>query len=203
MKAIKGTVLFWIGVLCVLVLMPENALCEEKIKIKNPAGEIIVVLKPKDGGMKIEFSAEGGNKILRGKTKDSGKKKYELEGGGLIAKVKPKDSGFKVKNPEGKLRWKVKISDEKIKISDNEENKNPYVLKIKSEKIKVSRGDTFLGEVKFYPDAGKIKVKDLSNIDLYKVKTSKLSAMYGVLLMDDIPNMEKYILMAELMERGK
>ena len=50
---------------------------------------------------------------------------------------------------------------DKIKISDNEENLNAFELKEKqADGVKVVRNDDRIGEVKFYRDRGKVKVKD-------------------------------------------
>lgn len=172
----------------------------ERIKIKTPDDIPVLEMKVKDDRIKLEF----GSQVLRGEMKKSGKRKYELEGSDVVAEVKPGDKGFKVRTPEGNLLWKVKITDEKIKISDNEENENPYELKVKgTDEVKVERNGVKLGKVKFYRDRGKVKVKDASEAERYESNTELYSALYGVLLMDDIPERERYIIMAELLLRAK
>ncbi len=177
----------------------------EKIKIKTPDDEAVVTFKPRGEEVKIEFAEEGGERVLRGRLKESGKRKYEDEGGGPVAEVKPGESGFKVRTPEGELLWKVKISAEKIKISDNEENRNPFVLRLSGEdRVKVLRDETTdLGRVKFYRDRGKVKVKDLADQTLFESNTERYSAMYGLLLLPEIPPAERYIVMAELLLRQR
>ena len=99
-------------------------------------------------------------KSFAGETKGD-KRKYTLEGGSQIAEVKAKDAdGFKVRTNDGKLLWKVKIAADKIKISDNEENQNAFEIKKKDDGAKIERNETKLGEVKFYKDRQKVKVKD-------------------------------------------
>jgi len=177
----------------------------EKIKIKTPDELTVVVFKPRGEEVKIEFQEDGRERVLRGKLKESGKRKYDEEGGGLVAEVKPGESGFKVRTPGGELLWKVKLSAEKIKISDNEENRNPFVLRLSGEdRVKILLNDsTDVGRVKFYRDRGKVKIKDPADTTLYESNTERYSAMYGVLLMPEIPAAERYIVMAELLLRQR
>jgi hypothetical protein len=142
--------------------------------------------------------------VLRGEANETDKRKYEWDDQGRVAEVKPNDDGFKVRTPDGNLLWKVKISADKIKISNNEENNNPFELKWKeADRVKVALGDTELGEMKYYSDRQKIKVKDANERELFESNTSHASAAYGVLLLQTIPETERYIIMAELLARGK
>ena len=178
----------------------------DKVKVKSPDGkELVTIREQGDGKIKIEFFADGQQRVMRGEMKDSGKRKYEIEGGPVIAEVKPSDSGFKVRLPDGKLLWKVKIADEKTKISDNEENNNPFVLDVKeADRVKVlAPGDKEVGKVKFYRSEEKSEVKDASDKELFKINGTKYSGAYGVLLMDGIPETNRYIILAELLSRAK
>lgn len=171
-----------------------------KVKIKTPDDATVVEIKFKGADdAKIEF----GGKVLRAKNKDSGKRKYEQEGGPVVAEVKSGDDGFKVRTPDGKLLWKVKFSEDKIKISDNEENANPFELKMKDgDRVKITKNDSEIGEVKFYKDRQKVKVK-AGETEKYESNTDLYSGAYGVLLMDAIPEQERNIIIAELLMRGK
>ncbi len=174
----------------------------EQIKIKTPDDQTLVEFKQRGEELKIEFSTGGRMQVLRGAPNEKDKRKYELEGGGLVAEVKPGDEGFKVRTPDGRLLWKVKTAADKIKISDNEENQNPFELKLKEDdRVKVVRNEMALGEVKFYRDRQKVKVKDAGEQELYDSNTDQYSAAYGVLLMQQIPEQVRYIIMAELLAR--
>ena len=59
----------------------------------------------------------------------SDKKKY-YNGRTVVYEIKYKSDGFKLRTASSNLLWKVKLYDDKIKISDNEENLNPYEIKI-------------------------------------------------------------------------
>lgn len=170
---------------------------ETKVKVKTPDDQTVVEVKI-DADPKIEF----GGRVLRGETKGD-KRKYTLEGGGQIAEVKVKDAdGFKVRSNDGKLLWKVKIAADKIKISDNEENENAFEIKKRDDGAKIERGDTKLGEVKFYKDRGKVKVKDADDKELFDSNTDKYAVAYGVLALTEIPEDLRYIIFAELLARN-
>jgi hypothetical protein len=182
----------------------SNADAADKIKIKTPDEQAVVEFKLSGDSPKIEFSAGGQTKVLRGELSKNDKRKYQLEGGGIVAEVKPGDDGFKVRTPDGNLLWKVKIAADKIKISNNEENTNPFVLAIKdNDRIKILQNETQLGEVKFYRDRQKVKVKDINEKELYESNTDRYSAIYGVMMMQQIPDAERYIIMAELLSRKR
>ena len=169
-----------------------------KVKIKTPDDKTAVEISFDGGGAKIEF----GGKTIRSESKDTEKRKY-YNGSNQVAEVKTKEAdGFKVRTTDGKLLWKIKIADGKIKISDNEENQNAYELVKKDDGAKIEQNENKLGEVKFYTDRQKIKVKDASDKELFDGNTDKYSVAYGVLLLDKIPEDQRYIILAELLTRN-
>jgi hypothetical protein len=175
----------------------ETKTYDTKVKVKTPDDKTVVEVKI-DGDPKIEYSG----KVVRSETKGD-KRKYTLEGGSQIAEVKVKDSdGFKVRTNDGKLLWKVKISADKIKISDNEENQNAFELKKKDDGAKIERNETKLGEVKFYKDRQKVKVKDNGDTELFDSNTDKYSSAFGVLALNEIPEDLRFIIFAELLARN-
>ncbi len=170
---------------------------DTKVKIKTPDGKDFVEVKADANGTKLEYNG----KVLRGETKDD-KRKYALENGSLIAEVKFKDAdGFKVRTSDGTLLWKIKIAADKIKISDNEENQNAFEIKKNADGAKIERGETKLGEVKFYPDKQKIKVKDAADREIFDGNTNIYSTAYGVLALNKIPEDLRLIILAELLAR--
>jgi hypothetical protein len=177
---------------------------KDKIKIKTPDEQVVVEFSNPGGSPQIEFSVNGQNQILRGKSKDSIKRKYENEAGQILAEVKTDSDSFKVRTPDGRLLWKVKFNDDKIKISNNEEMTSPFALKAgEQDRVKVLREETEIGKVKFYRDRGKVKVDKPDETTLFESNTNTFSGFYGVILMNEIPAMERYIIMAELLARGK
>jgi hypothetical protein len=125
-------------------------------------------------------------------------------GGAAVSyEVKSSDGGFKLRTADGRLRWKVKITPEKIKISDNEENNNPFELKVRDgDRVKVvAPGDRELGNVRFA--ASKIEVENTAGITQFRIENPKPAGAFGALLLDTIPATERAILLAEIFSRGR
>ena len=137
---------------------------------------------------------------LIGRVKDSGKRKYALNGS-IVIEIKRSDDGFKVRTADGKLLWKIKNKEDKIKISDNEENKNPFELKIKEGKVKVyDPTSRLLAEVK--TDAGGAKVVDAGGTSLFTSAVLRPEPYLGVAAIQTIPARERAVIMAELAAGG-
>lgn len=151
----------------------------------------------------ISMTEGGQRRELRGDPRDSGKRKYTIDGGAVTYEIKSSEGGFKLRTADGKLRWKVKIAPEKIKISDNEENNNPFELKVREgDRTKVvAPGDRELGNVRFA--SSKTEVENAAGITKYRVDDPKPSGAFGVLLLDAIPSTERAILLAEILSRGR
>lgn len=152
-----------------------------------------------DGGRVTITSAEA---TLEGEPK--GQKRRYRQGGTFAAEVKADGNKVKLKDDAGKLLWKIKISDDKIKISDNEENQNPFEIKRKEDGFKVVRGETDIGKVNRYPEDGRIKVKGADGGERFGGKAGRDGggAAFAVLLLDDIPEPQRLIIAAELALRG-
>jgi hypothetical protein len=131
------------------------------------------------------------------------KRKYAVKSGDIIAEVKYKDDAFKVRKPDGTLLWKIKLYDDKVKISNNEENLNPYEIKLSDtpDKAKLKKNEETLGEIKL-KSADK-QVEFTLGAKSYYVESDKLSLAYGALLIEEIPEHIRYIIAAELMAKGK
>lgn len=156
------------------------------------------------GKVTIAFTANGARHELRGATRDTGKRKYTLAGGPVLYEVKPNDEGgFKLRTPEGRLLWKVKVTPEKIKISNNEQNENPFELKVRDgNRVKVvAPGDRELGNVRYA--SGKVEVETAGGKNIFTANAGRPTGAYGVLLLEGIPDRERFILIAEILARGR
>jgi hypothetical protein len=180
----------------------------------SPAASAPVIVRGVDGAevltMRIDGASvalsmtEAGQKHeLRGEPRDSGKRKYTIDGAAVSYEVKSSDGGFKLRTADGKLRWKVKIAADKIKISDNEENNNPFELKVRDgDRVKVvAPGDRELGNVRFA--SAKTEVENAAGITQFRIEDPKPAGAFGVLLLDTIPATERAILLAEIFSRGR
>lgn len=161
-------------------------------------------ISEEEGAVTIAFMENGEVRELYGDPRETGKRKYTIGDGPVLYEIKPgDDGGFKLRNPDGSLRWKVKIAPDKIRISDNEQNDNPYELKLREpNRVKVfAPGDRELGNVRYAPN--QIEVEDKSGRVVFTTDATKPSGAYGVLLIDGIPERERYILIAEILSRGR
>lgn len=135
-----------------------------------------------------------GAQTVTGNLKESGKWKWHAGSGPVMFETKPEPHGFKLRLADGKLRWKVKITDTKIEISDNEQNANAYELRRDSV---VAPGGRVIGSV------AKTEVKDASGKVVYRVIGGPPCACYGVLLLDRIPDLHRYIILSQLLAAGR
>ena len=161
-------------------------------------------ISEEEGAVTIAFMEQGEVRELYGDPRETGKRKYTLGDGPVLYEIKPgDDGGFKLRNPDGSLRWKVKIAPDKIRISNNEQNDNPFELKVKDpNRVKVfAPGDRELGNVRYAPN--QIEVENTGGRVIFTTDAPKPSGAYGVLLLEGIPERERYILVAELLSRGR
>lgn len=174
------------------------------LKSDSPSEYIIKMAGEEKGkivlnGSNIKFFVNGTE--YQAKLKGE-KRKYAVSSGDIVAEVKFKEDAFKVRTPSGDLLWKIKLYDDKVKISDNEENQNPYEIKSgDAEKAKVKKDDNEIGKIKLKLEDKLIEIT--SDSKSYTVDGKKISLAYGVLLIDEIPDNLKYIIMSELLAKGK
>jgi len=157
------------------------------------------------GTPRVEVVSADSTSTLTAESKDTGKRKYYDASGNQLVEVKASDSGFKVRTPDGKLLWKVKVSNDKIKVSDNEENLNAWAIKTGyPDKAKVlDPSESEAGEVRFANDPAPARVRDRSGADAWTIAAADGSGAWGVLLMSSIPLEHRAIILTELLSRGR
>ncbi|GAB4272773.1 MAG: hypothetical protein Kow0029_11810 [Candidatus Rifleibacteriota bacterium] len=180
----------------------------QKIKFKDAQGNEVFVYKKYSDHEKLEINFAGVNVVLKARANEKGRVKYkEASDSGekeLVAEVKYKDEGFKLVDANERLLFKVKFKDGKVKIADNEEMNLPYELKKKNDsKIEIrDKASKEIGNIKFYPDKGKLKVKDSSEKEVIISKDLKLSYAPGVILFEEIPLKLRFVIISELIKKG-
>jgi hypothetical protein len=186
---------------------PTASAAPNATTVRGADGSELLTINASGHGVEISFLENGTKRTLRGEDQESGKRKYSVDGGPVLFEIKPDadSEGFKLRGPDGKLRWKVKMTPEKIKISDNEENNNPFELKMREgDRLKVvAPGERELGNVRFDRAATKTEIETASGATKFVVEGSRPSRAYGVLLLDSIPDVQRYILAAEILSRGR
>ena len=206
----KPTIFALIALFFLSILGPDHLLADnishettsKSIIIESVRDHNIITIETRGDGIRITFPWEQQTRTLIGQTTSKGKRKYTVSGYGLVAEVKPGQNGFKVRDHRGQLLWKVKRLADKTKISEDEEQSNPYELIHRDTgHIKIRRNNTRLGSVRWSNKAGTISVQDATGARLYHTDSPHFSILYGVLLLDDIPALERYIIMAEMWVR--
>ena len=59
-----------------------------------------------------------------------------------------------------------------------------------------------IGEVNYYRDSGKLKVKNKAGKEVYSSQSGRMSPAFGIALMGGVPEGHRLIVMAELIARG-
>lgn len=175
-----------------------------------------ITLKPADGaGAVVAITVDAGRTTitagstrLNGETKDGQKRRYVNQDGAVIAEVRLGETdGFKVRTPAGKLLWKVKVTEAKTKISDNEENKDAYELSTKGNTVRVTRDERLIGALDLAPAANggrtTTAVRDANGKVLFTVDPAVRSVAAGVALLEPIPADYRRIIIVELFARAK
>ncbi|MEP6939880.1 MAG: hypothetical protein ABI846_08950 [Rudaea sp.] len=139
---------------------------------------------------------------LVGDTRADKRYYHRGKGGAAFVEVKSDADGFKLRTPDSKLLWKIKLGADKIKVSDNEQNANAWEIKTgHPDKAKIVDGaGKEVGEVKF---AAKIKLKDAAGGERFVVESGAKSAAYGALLLTNVPEEYRPVIVAELLVRGR
>lgn len=166
----------------------------EKIKVKTPDKSEVLSVQQADGRVKLKTAAG----TLKAKTKGD-KTTYADDAGRAVAVVKDRADGFKIKGVDGALWAKVKKKDYGMKVSLDDEGERAYKAKPHGDKVKVKRDDKELGAVKVYDD--KVKVKR-GEETLFESKGKTNGIVFAPLLMDELSEQTRHILVAELVRRG-
>ena len=176
----------------------------ERIRIKAPDGKIIANLKIKGGDVKTEIFSGPEPKILHTQQKAGNRRKIKMEGSGAIAEVTIDDNNFIVKDDNGAVLWDVKNQAGKVIISGKEGDTSPYTIESKgADEFSMMQGTTAIGQVIFDRTKGKAMVKDASGLLQYEITTTRFSSGYTVLLLSKMPEVQRYIILFELLSQVK
>lgn len=181
-----------------------------RVKFKAADGSEALSIKRYADHDKIELSFDGTTGIFKGRTDRADRVKYREEEGEaavkkLVAEVKIKEDSIKLVDEKEALLWKVKFNDDKVKISNNEDGNDSCEIKVKSSdkgEIRDSAGNE-IGNVRFYSDNGKLKVKDAAGSEVLVTKDCKFSLAPGVILFKHIPLQHRAVIISEILRRGR
>lgn len=160
--------------------------------IQNAENVNVATISQDGEKLKVD-QPEGG---LYGKNK-SGKRKYYTAENQFRYAVKYKKNAFKLRDKNEELLWKVKLYENKIKVSNSEEMENAFEVRWSKNKLKVKRNGEELAAKKLQASE---EVLDLGAFIITNFGSSLAS---GILLIDEIPDEEKFLICAELLMMNK
>ncbi len=126
------------------------------------------------------------------------------KGSTILATGKRGADKIELMGPSGRFFMWVRFRADKTKLSFQVEEAEPYSFKVREDKIKVGKGETVLGKVKYYPDNGKVKVKDVNEAEVAVSRDlGRLSAAPGVLLLPGLARNQRDVALLLLFATGK
>lgn len=145
-----------------------------------------------------ELAIKAGDFTLFGILKNAKRKYYNLNDEHDYS-VKLSDGGFKLRDYNEQLLWKVKLKENKISVADNENMDQAFEIKLPEPgRIKLEQNDEKLNSIRFMPSDVSMKVNGV-----YSIRNFNQSLSPGILLIDSIEPIQKYILCAEILAAGK
>lgn len=145
-----------------------------------------------------EITVSGKEVVLTGIVKKD-KRKYYTSSNAMEYAVKFSDDGFKLRDRNEQLLWKIKWYEDKIKIANNEEMGGAYEIKLREEgKVKLEKNDALVTELRLTETEAVARVSDT-----YSVEGCGVSLAPAILLMPELKEYEKFIIMAEIRAKGR
>lgn len=172
------------------------------LQINSVKGKRAIAFKVSTDAVEIRITNSEPTKVIQGKLYKGSKRLYEVAGKGVIDEVKGTEEGFKLRTPDGKLLWKIHLYPTKLKISDNEEDKNAYVLETKDGQVNIQLDERSIGTVT-RNSPGEVNAGNSDGKPSFVSHFSRLTVAPGIMLLDKIPEPEKYLIIAELLARGR
>ena len=104
----------------------------------------------------------------------------------------------------GKLLWTATLSRERVSIQAGEAGSRHYQVEVAGEGgYRASADDQPLGSVRWDEASRDVNVHNVAGEVLYRQRQTRPSLLWGLLLMTDIPEAHRYIMMAEIGARGR
>lgn len=184
-----------IALLCGCTFNNTGGSQQGNYSIKNAAGEPLATLSITEN----EVLINDGELQLVGVAKRSDKRKYYNSSDQMVYAVKLDDDGFKLRNENEELIWKIKLYEDKLKIASNEEMTDAFEIKLREQgRLKLEKNEKELKTIRLSEGKEEFEIENR-----YKVSGFGTSLAVGILLLDDLKEREKFIIMAELVKRGR
>ena len=171
--------------------LPQNT----SLYINNPANEQLAAISIEETEVYVQLT---GKELFGVKTK-ADKRKYYDGSDVMQYAVKYSEDGFKLRDQQEQLLWKVKISETGVKLSSDEEMTGAYKISTSDQgKIKVKKDGEEVAALRFKEGKNLVRVGEK-----YLLQGFDGSLAMGILLIEEIPAEQKFILCAELVRQGE
>lgn len=151
--------------------------------------QLVEIISENNGNTRVNTK----NETFFGERKGD-KLKYYDQQDNFRFEIKYKDSSFKLRDRQSQLLWKVKQYDNKIKLSNSEEMANPIEIKLKNaQKIVIYRNGEEVQTIRIDPDKTPLNISNA-----FFTTGFKNNYHAGILNLDELSAIEKYLLIAEL-----
>jgi hypothetical protein len=156
-------------------------------------------IKP-DRTVIMKYATSGTKHVLKGKPCTDDERDYYLDDApSPLFTAKRQEDAFKIVTPDGRMRWKVKIDGDKIKVSDNDQNANAYVLRTVNSVTTVTAPDgRVFGRVTY--EDGKNIMRDGTGKVIERMTSKMLRPAYGLLLIDGLAPNDRFVMLVELID---
>lgn len=139
-----------------------------------------------------------GDEQYYGELKSTEKRKYYNQSDALIYTVKYSESGFKLRDSNETLLWKIKITNDYIKLANNEEMNNPYRISMSDNKIKIKKDEVEVSKLRLESGNQPITLEDK-----YQLINFGGTITPGIILLQDISEEHRFMICAELLRLKK
>lgn len=166
------------------------------IAITDAGEQTLVTLAPdggsvifRDGAREQTLTAQGSGDTVE----------YQAADGAVVVVAAATAGGFAV--TAGGKTYAVAVSANAVEVSGGA---SPFIIKTQNaNKYLIYSSGSQVGYLKYYPDQLKIKVKNMAEESQFKSNSTKVSALYGMMLMPDIVPAARAAIMAELLRRNR
>jgi len=151
----------------------------------------------------VKYSAAGAKHVLSGTPSHGGtQREYRLDSGAVVASAIRTSNGFTVQSPSGQTRWTVAVNGNTTTIAGGDHDETYEIVTTDSNHASVSGpSGKALGTVSYAN--GFDTTADAQNDAVDEMPSKKFRAAYGVLLLDGVSPAERYVILAELIDKTR
>lgn len=151
----------------------------------------------------VKYGASGKKHVLSGVPIRNGKQReYRLDNGAVVADAVQTGNGFIVQSPSGQNRWTVAINGNTMTIAGGDHDETYEIVTSDSNHASISgHSGKALGTVSYAN--GYDTTSDAQGDAVDEMPSRAFRAAYGVLLLDGVSPVERYVILVELIDKTR